>query len=50
MASGQNAVTVPTHPVCQAQDVYHPPFQTRTLYVKFPTDDTGYLLISLKDK
>jgi motility quorum-sensing regulator/GCU-specific mRNA interferase toxin len=32
------------------QDVYHLPFETRILYVKFTTDDTGYLLISLKDK
>jgi len=32
------------------QDVYHLPFETRFLYVKFTTDETGYLLISLKDK
>ncbi len=32
------------------QDVYHLPFETRILYVKFTTDETGYLLISLKDK
>ena len=32
------------------QDVYHLPFEARVLYVKFTTDETGYLLISLKDK
>ena|SRR4051794_12382934 len=32
------------------QDVYHLPFEARLLYVKFTTDETGYLLISLKDK
>lgn len=32
------------------QDVYHLPFESRILYVKFTTDETGYLLISLKDK
>lgn len=32
------------------QDVYHLPFEARLLYVKFTTDDSGYLLISLKDK
>lgn len=32
------------------QDVYHLPFESRVLYVKFTTDETGYLLISLKDK
>lgn len=32
------------------RDVYHLPFKSRTLHVKFTTDSTGYLLISLKDK
>jgi motility quorum-sensing regulator/GCU-specific mRNA interferase toxin len=32
------------------QDVYHLPFDARLLYVKFTTDESGYLLISLKDK
>ena len=32
------------------QDVYHLPFETRVLYVKFTTDAEGYLLISLKEK
>ncbi len=32
------------------QDVYHLPFEARILYVKFTTDESGYLLISLKDK
>ena len=32
------------------QDVYHLPFEARLLYVKFTTDETGYLPISLKDK
>jgi len=32
------------------QDVYRLPFESRVLYVKFTTDETGYLLISLKDK
>jgi hypothetical protein len=31
-------------------NVYHLPFESRVLYVKFTTDETGYLLISLKDK
>lgn len=32
------------------QDVYHLSFDARLLYVKFTTDESGYLLISLKDK
>jgi motility quorum-sensing regulator/GCU-specific mRNA interferase toxin len=32
------------------QDVYHLPFDTMILYVKFTTDSEGYLLISLKEK
>ena len=31
------------------QDVYHVPFLTYVLYVKFTTDPAGYLLISLKE-
>ena len=32
------------------QDVYHVPYESRLLYVKFTTDEDGYLLISLKEK
>jgi motility quorum-sensing regulator / GCU-specific mRNA interferase toxin len=32
------------------QDVYHVPWNTTLLYVKFTTDAEGYLIISLKEK
>jgi motility quorum-sensing regulator/GCU-specific mRNA interferase toxin len=32
------------------QDVYHVPWQTTVLYLKFTTDAQGYLVISLKEK
>lgn len=32
------------------QDVYHLPYASRVLYVKFTRDAEGYLLISLKEK
>jgi motility quorum-sensing regulator/GCU-specific mRNA interferase toxin len=32
------------------QDVYHVPFGTLVLYVKFTTDVEGYLVISFKEK
>jgi motility quorum-sensing regulator/GCU-specific mRNA interferase toxin len=32
------------------QDVYHVPWQGLTLYVKFTVDDTGHLILSLKEK
>jgi motility quorum-sensing regulator/GCU-specific mRNA interferase toxin len=32
------------------QDVYHVPFESTVLYVKFTTDAQGYLVISFKEK
>jgi motility quorum-sensing regulator / GCU-specific mRNA interferase toxin len=32
------------------QDVYHVPWSSTVLYVKFTTDAEGYLVISLKEK
>ncbi len=32
------------------QDVYHVPYATHVLYVKFTTDADGYLVISFKEK
>ena len=32
------------------QDVYHVPWGTIVLYVKFTTDAEGYLVISLKER
>jgi motility quorum-sensing regulator/GCU-specific mRNA interferase toxin len=32
------------------QDVYHVPYATLVLYVKFTTDAEGYLVISFKEK
>jgi motility quorum-sensing regulator/GCU-specific mRNA interferase toxin len=32
------------------QDVYHVPFESLVLYVKFTTDAQGYLVISFKEK
>ncbi|MDY0005035.1 MAG: type II toxin-antitoxin system MqsR family toxin [Polyangia bacterium] len=32
------------------QDVYHVPWQETVLYVKFTTDDEGFLVISLKER
>lgn len=32
------------------QDVYHVPWQATVVYVKFTTDDAGYLVISLKER
>jgi motility quorum-sensing regulator/GCU-specific mRNA interferase toxin len=32
------------------QDVYHVPFETTVLYVKFTTDAQGHLVISFKEK
>jgi hypothetical protein len=32
------------------QDVYHLPWADTVLYVKFTTDSSGFLLISLKEK
>jgi motility quorum-sensing regulator / GCU-specific mRNA interferase toxin len=32
------------------QDVYHVPYESLVLYVKFTVDTTGHLVISLKEK
>lgn len=32
------------------QDVYHVPWHAVVLYLKFTTDDEGYLVISVKEK
>jgi motility quorum-sensing regulator / GCU-specific mRNA interferase toxin len=32
------------------QDVYHAPWQSTVLYLKFTTDEAGYLVISLKER
>jgi hypothetical protein len=32
------------------QDVYHVPYDGKTLYVKFTVDFEGHLVVSLKEK